>query len=196
MSDPTSKHGQAQVRIQGLQDFQMKMRELPVNLQKKVLRTLLRDSMKLVREDARVHAPSLTTAVIGPDGTPRRLPGTVRKAISVRTSKAEAGQGNVGVFVNVRPLAGIVYRGPKGGRVLVRKSRRGADNPRDPYYWRWLEFGTGQRSGKRAGSPNRGAVRAYRFLHSAASRLSDVVGEFAKKMSAWVNQADQSGKIE
>ena len=138
--------GPAHVRIEGMREFMVKLNDLPVRLQKGVLRKLMRESMKIVRDDARATVPVLASPVIGKDGSPRRLPATVRKALSVRTSSQEARDGNVGVFVNVRPLKGNVYRGRGAGRVLVRKSQSGADNPRDPYYWRWLEFGTAQRT--------------------------------------------------
>jgi HK97 gp10 family phage protein len=58
---------------------------------------------------------------------PYRKPGTVKQAIRVRTSKADRRAGDVGVFVNVRP---------------AKAGQRGAKNPNDPFYWRWLEFGT------------------------------------------------------
>jgi hypothetical protein len=56
-----------------------------------------------------------------------RKPGTVQKAVSVRTSKASRQAGNVGVFVNVRP---------------AKKGQRGAKNWRDPFYWSFLYRGT------------------------------------------------------
>jgi HK97 gp10 family phage protein len=199
------------VRIHGLAEFRAKMAELPRTLQRKVLRGLMRDSMKLVRETARTEAPVLQTQPRNPDGTPRRLPGTLRRAISVRTSKAEDKAGNVGVFVNVRPLKGNVYRGRGANRVLVRKSQRGADNPRDPYYWRWLEFGTRMRRsvrGKRVKidrkatfypattGANRGRVQAYGFLKTAAARLDDAVKRFTAGLSDWVAKANSSGRVD
>jgi hypothetical protein len=174
------------IKINGLQEFKTLLADMPERMRKGVLRTLLRDSMKLVREDARANAPTLSRPVLDSRGAPIRLPGTVKRAISVRTSKADAKDGNVGVFVNVRPLAGNVYKRAGGQRVLVRKSRRSAVNPRDPYYWRWLEFG---RKGK-------APARAFKFLHSAADALPRAFEEFKRGMQQWVGRADKTGKID
>jgi HK97 gp10 family phage protein len=56
-----------------------------------------------------------------------RKPGTVRDAISIRISKDGRANGDVGVFVNVKPAKG---------------SDRGANSPNDPFYWRFLHFKT------------------------------------------------------
>ena len=56
-----------------------------------------------------------------------RKPGTVRDAIRIRSSKDINRTGDVGVIVNVKPAKG---------------SDRGARSPNDPFYWRFLEFGT------------------------------------------------------
>lgn len=212
MSDSIHKDGPVQVRIEGVQAFMLKLRELTPVLQKKVLRPMMRDAMKIVREDARAHVPVLGRPVLNSAGVPRRLPGVLRKAISVRTSKDDAQDGNVGVFVNVRPLKGNVYRGKGPNRVLVRKSQRSADNPKDPYYWRWIEFGTAQRTSVRSKKvkddkggtrwiasgrgANRGAVRPYLFLHSAADRLGAAAKDLQKRMSDWLARADATGRID
>ena len=67
-------------------------------------------------------------------GAPYRAPGTVKKAIRVRTSKVATRAGDVGVFVNVRPAKGAKYstrtRSVMGlkvrTRTLKRASQRGA----------------------------------------------------------------------
>lgn len=199
------------VRIHGIESFVKVLRDLPATLQKKVIRQMLRDSMKTVRESARAYAPVLQKPV-DKNGYPRRLPGTLRRAISVRTSKVEAKAGNVGVFVNVRPLPGNVYRGKGKARVLVKKSSSHADNPRDPYYWRWLEFGTQKRNSVKGrkvkdhrgeyvymagvGGKNRGRVKPYEFLHKSASRLDEAFDKFKVMMTDWVNKTDKTGRIE
>lgn len=191
------------VEIKGLAEFKAKLSTLPATLQRSKLREIMRDAMKIVRENARAKAPKLAAPVLR-KGYPVRLPGTLRNAISVRTSKQEAKAGNVGVFVNVRPLPGNVYK--RGGSfvnkdgyrskryTLVKKSQRSADNPRDPYYWRWIEFGTKARKTK-AGK-NLGAVKPVKFLHGAADSLQVAADRLMQGMSEWVNQADKSGKIE
>lgn len=194
---------EAKVTIQGLAEFRQKMAELPMQLQKKHLREFMRDAMKTVRDSARAAAPRLEKAVTK-NGVPTRLPGTLRRAISVRSSKQEAQQGNVGVFVNVRPLKGNTYRragsfvNPQGNRqpryLLVKKSQRSAENPRDPYYWRWIEFGTKQRRTK--SGANRGSGPRYEFLQKASKSLASAVDVFERNLQAWIQKANQSGRIE
>ena len=110
------------VRIEGLDNLKRKLAEVPKAMRKRVLRNALAAGAREVRDVAKRNAPVMTL------GTslkaPYRKPGTVKQAIRVRTSKADRRAGDVGVFVNVKPL--------KGG---------GAKNPNDPYYWRWQEFG-------------------------------------------------------
>lgn len=200
---PSQSSAQPKVQIKGLNEFKAKMVQLPVQLQKKHMRTMMRDAMKLVRDDARANAPKLTTPVTK-NGMPTRLPGTLRNAISVRTSRAEEKAGNVGVFVNVRPLPGNKYRsaGTKTNKdgytsrryVLVKKSERGADNPRDPYYWRWIEFGTKGRKTK--GGKALGAVRPYKFLQGAADKLQAAADKFSANLQAWVAKTNNTGRIE
>lgn len=174
------------VQVKGLGEFKSLMSSLPERMRKGIIRKLLRDSMKLVREDARANAPVLSGPKLDRRGVPVRLPATVRRAISVRTSKAEDKAGNVGVFVNVRPLKGNVYKGSGKQRVLVKKSTRSASNPRDPFYWRWLEFGRNKG----------GAMRGRKFLHQAADALPRAFDEFKKNMQAWVASVNKSGNID
>lgn len=210
MSDSFKGDG-VMVQLRGLAEFRAKLATLPAKVQRGELRSMMRDAMRLVRDSARGHAPKLDKPVLGKGGTPRRLPGTLRKAISVRTSKAADKAGNVGVFVNVRPLEGNVYRGRGRNRVLVKQSQRGADNPRDPYYWRWMEFGTQMRRsvrGKRikldrkwtfypaTTGANRGRVRATEFLQKAAKTLGAAVKKFEQSFQGWAAKADRTGRID
>lgn len=191
------------VTIKGLAEFKAKLADMPAKMQKGVLRTLMREAMMVVRQDARANAPRLAKPVLK-NGVPVRLPGTLQKAISVRTSKAEEKAGNVGMYVNVRPLKGNTYKragsfinknGNKQARyLLVKKSQRSADNPRDPYYWRWIEFGTKDRKTKSGKS--RGSVRAFGFLHKAADSLQLAVDRFTDGMANWARQANNTGRIE
>lgn len=194
---------EAKVTIKGLAEFQVQMAQLPAKLQRGALRSMMRDAMKLVRDDARANAPKLSAPVLK-NGVPTRLPGTLRNAISVRSSKTEDKVGNVGVFVNVRPLKGNTYRkagtfinakGNKQSRyLLTKKSQRGADNPRDPYFWRWIEFGTKARKTKSGKAL--GAVRPYKFLQGAADKLQAAADKLSANLQAWVARANNTGRVE
>lgn len=175
------------VRVQGLEQLQAKFKEIPLTLRKRILRNALAAGARVVRDDARRNAPLLS----GARKAPYRTRGTVRDAIVVRTSKVARREGNVGVFVNVKLLPGNQYKtvttkGWRGGtvkhRVLVKRSARGATNPRDPFYWRWLEFGT-KKMGARA------------FLKPAAAKLGEALTVFEQKVGAWLASVEAGGPI-
>ena len=123
-----------EVTLEGIDDMARRLRDVPIALRKKVLLRALRKGAQIISRDAKAGAPVLKRPA------PFRKPGTVKKAISVRTSKVARKSGDVGVFVGVKPLRGA--RQKKLGRA-------GAKNPNDPYYWRFLEFDTRHGPGKK-----------------------------------------------
>ena len=160
------------IKITGLDELKTILRGIPQKLRRRVLRNALAAGGRVVRDAARQAAPIISAAdPMVQKGW--RKPGTLRNAITVRTSKAAAKAGNVGVFVNVRPAKGAVYRTTSrtvGGtkvkqRTMTRASQRGAKNPADPFYWRFVEFGT-----RRAG--------ATPFLRVATKTLGTALEKF------------------
>lgn len=133
-----------QVKIEGLDQIIAALRSLPDKLRKRALRNALAAGARIVRDAARADAPVLKKP------SRYRKAGTVRNAIVVRTSKRDKANGDVGVFVNVKPAKGAKYKttttkvlGIKfKGKKLIRASQRGAKSDSDPFYWRWIEFGT------------------------------------------------------
>ena len=115
-------------KVTGFDHLAAQLREIPRAMRVRVLRNALAAGARLVRDEARRQAPILQLR----NARPGRKPGTVRRAISVRTSKADRKAGDVGVFVNVRPAPGAKFR--KG--VKVRASQRGANNRRLPSWLR------------------------------------------------------------
>lgn len=177
-------------RVEGLADLTAKLKTLPDVMRKRVLRNALAAGARIVRDEAKRNAPVLTPE--NARSAPYRKPGTVRDAIAVRTSKVARSDGNVGVFVNVRPARGAAFRtetvrssllGVKvKRRTLKRESQRGARSPNDPFYWRFLEFGT-----KR--------MQARSFLQPAADRLPDALKKFTDEVTRWVNKVNQRGDL-
>ena len=153
------------VRIEGLDEFKRKLAEVPKAMRKRVLRTALAAGAREVRDVAKRNAPVMTL------GTslkaPYRKPGTVKQAIRVRTSKADRRAGDVGVFVNVRP---------------AKAGQRGAKNPNDPFYWRFLEFGTRK-------------MPARPFLQRATSALPKALTIFQERIAKWINETNRSGQV-
>lgn len=157
------------VKVTGLDEIRAELTALPVKLKARALMNALRASGRIIRNEARRLTPVLKVPVRR-KGQLIRKPGTVRDALSVRTSKRARRAGDVGVFVNVRPAKG---------------RNRGAENPYDPFYWRWLEFGrkakAGTQRGKRRVRPV-AAAPAYRFLQGAVSKLPAALAEFERKL--------------
>jgi HK97 gp10 family phage protein len=189
-------------RVKGLDDLKRKFREIPRVLRTRLLRNWLAAGARLVRDEAKRLAPVLKKPAR------YRKPGTVRDAIRVRTSKAARRAGDVGVFVNVKPVA--------TGKTAEGVKRRGAKSAIDPFYWRWLEFGRAARraTGSRSrvarvkvgnvevlkGVRFRRALRAVsslpalKFLTRSAGKLPDALRLFETRAAAWFAKTN-TGKI-
>ena len=153
------------VRIEGLDNLKRKLAEVPKAMRKRVLRNALAAGAREVRDVAKRNAPVMTLGTSL--NAPYRKPGTVKQAIRVRTSKADRRAGDVGVFVNVRP---------------AKSGQRGARNPNDPFYWRFLEFGTKK-------------MPAKPFLQRATSALPKALTIFEARIAKWIQETDRSGQV-
>lgn len=166
-----------EARFSGLPDLVAALKAFAPKLRGQALRQPLAAAGRVVRNEAR----RLTPVIDSKDPAVRagrRKPGTVRDAISVRTSKRDRKAGNVGVFINVRPAS---------------KGSRGAKSPTDPYYWQWLEFGRNARAaGTRIAKRGRrrrqvikvravGAIAGFKFLTRAAAALPQALRVFSAK---------------
>lgn len=191
------------VRVQGLEQLKAAFREIPLQLRRRYLRTWLAAGARVVRDEGKRLAPVLSKPA------PYRKPGTVRDAIRVRTSKLSRRDGDVGVFVNVKPLGKGEIRSFKAGG-----GGSGFKNPNDPYYWQWLEFGRAGRAGagararvardKRAGVKGVrfrralravGPMRAFGFLQRAAEKLPVALRSFEAAAGKWFAKINASGKV-
>lgn len=135
-----------QFKARGFDELVKRLEALtPLLRRKYVLRAMLTGAEVVRRRAAEpiVAVPVLSKPIYR-NGKLYRKPGTLRDAISVRTSKDDRRNGDVGAFVNVRPARG---------------SDRGANSPNDPFYWRFVEFGTKK-------------MRARPFLRKGAQELT------------------------
>lgn len=148
------------VTVIGIADYTAILRDIPHRLRRKAILNALKAGARVVQKAARDATPIMSQAEALK--APYRKPGTVRGAISVRTSSAATAVGDVGVFVNVRPA--------KGGNV-------GAKNPNDPFYWRFLEFGTKN-------------MPAVRFLDYGAAQLSTALSVFEQTLGPEIQRLD------
>ena len=115
------------VKLEGVDALNKALAEATKQIRTKAVRSALRKAGQVISKEAKQAAPVLSAP------TKTRKPGTVKKAIAVRASKFARQAGNEGVFINVRPL--------RGSRQKT-LGKAGAKNPNDPFYWRFVEFGT------------------------------------------------------
>lgn len=148
-------------KVNGIPELKTALAGLVPKLRRQALRNALAAGARVVRDEARRRAPVLQPTL----RAPYRKPGTVRKAVSVRTSKAARRAGDVGVFVNVRP---------------AKRGQRGAKSQNDPFYWRFLEFGTKK-------------MAARPFLQAGARKLGDALEAFKRVIGPQIDKMNRKG---
>uniref|UniRef100_UPI00403DDDE0 HK97-gp10 family putative phage morphogenesis protein n=1 Tax=Pasteurella multocida TaxID=747 RepID=UPI00403DDDE0 len=117
------------VKVDGLDKLQKAMQELGRKTSNRIAVKAMRKGGAIVRDQARQNAPVLKETV------PHRRAGTLKKAISSRTKVIRGGKTKTYVWV----------KGLSTKQVLKFKDKTGkasAYNPKDPFYWRFVEFGT------------------------------------------------------
>lgn len=145
-----------EAKVRGIPDLKAALAGVVPELRRRILRNALAAAARVVRDDARRRAPVIAASARAVRQG-YRSPGTLRQAIVVRTSKQARRRGDVGVFVNVRP---------------AKKGQRGAKSRTDPFYWRFVEFGT------KYFRPGAGV----QFLQRAANRLPEALQVFIAKV--------------
>lgn len=173
------------VRLEGIDKLRAALAEASATIRKKAVRGALREAGKVIQAAARAAAPVLAVP------TDTRASGTVRKAIAVRASRFARQQGDEGVFINVRPAKGAKYKatghkllGVKWKtRQLVRVSQRGANSPTDPFYWRFLEFGTRKMAARpflRPAAETKGQEVVAKFMASVIPQIEKLNAKVGK----------------
>jgi HK97 gp10 family phage protein len=148
-------------KVTGIPDLKAALAGVLVQMRRNVLRASLAKAGRVIRDEARRRAP-----ILRPGRRVKfRTPGLLRKSIVVRTSKLARKRGDVGVFVNVRP---------------AKAGQRGAKSPADPFYWRFVEFGT---QVFRPGTGLQFLQRAARLLPQALQVFIDDVGPQVQKLN-------------
>lgn len=125
----------AEIEIRGLRELRERMLALPKKLDRQVLGGALMEAAQPIRDDARRRAPVLQQFDI------RRRPGTVQRAIRSQRARPLPGM-TATVIIRVKRLTGAQVRRFKAQQAAKGLSIVGANNPNDPFYWWWLEFGT------------------------------------------------------
>lgn len=123
-------------QISGTEDLARALRDLAPDLRRGPALRALRKGMDPVLKRAVAETPMLAQPVLR-DGKVIRNPGTLRRALRIRTSKDTAKTGDVGVFLNFKPLQRSAITAFKNDT-----GRPGSQNPNDPFYWRFVVFAT------------------------------------------------------
>lgn len=122
------------IKIEGLDELRRALRLLPENIQKNQLAKATRQGAMVIRDEAKPRVPILQQ----PD--PRRKAGVLRNAVR---STAGRRNGSVGTaYVYVRTLTKRMIAKFKKAQAAKGLKIQGAANPNDPFYWRFIEFGT------------------------------------------------------
>ena len=164
--------------VEGLERLKIAFSGIPDKLRRKVLLSALRKGAAVVRKAARAATPELAKP------TPYRTKGLLKKRLMVRVSRASKAAGHVGVFVNVRPAEGTQYvkhnlLGVKY-KTIKRESQRGARSPNDPFYWRFVNFGT--KKGNKLPATN--------FLEAGAAVLPQALEIFEREIGPAIQKLD------
>lgn len=148
------------VKLDGVEDLKIALAEASVHIRTRAVRSALREAGKVIQAAARAAAPVLKV----PSKT--RTPGTVKRNVVVRASKFARAAGDEGVYINVRGIR---------GRARVKKlGKGGAKNPNDPYYWRFLEFGTRKMAARpflRPSAASKGQEAIAKFMQSVVPQI-------------------------
>lgn len=150
-------------KISGIPDLRAALAGIVPKLRRRALRNALAAGARLVQRSARAATPVLNPSALAVRKGYRTL-GLVRKSTNVRTSKVARRRGDVGVFVNVRP---------------AKRGARGAKNPNDPFYWRFIEFGTVN------------GTRAWQFLQRSANVLPAALEVFKKTIGPAIDKLNK-----
>lgn len=150
------------VKLEGVEELKTALADAASKIRTKAVRSALREAGKVIQAAAKAAAPVLRVP------SAYRKPGTVAKNIAVRASKFARRMGDEGVFINVRPIGSSKARQGKLGKA-------GATNPNDPYYWKFLEFGTRKMAARpmlRPAANAKGSEAIRKFMDSVVPQIN------------------------
>lgn len=148
------------VKLEGVEDLKRALSEASKTIRTKAVRGALREAGKVIQAAARAAAPVLSVP------SKNRKPGTIKRNIVVRASKLARQAGSEGVYVSVR--------GIRGKARVKRLGKAGANNPNDPYYWRFVELGTRKMAAKPFMQPaaeSKGQQAVDKFMQSVVPQI-------------------------
>lgn len=117
------------VKVTGLKELGQALENLGRKTKNKLGAKAMRKGGTIIRDQARANAPMLKEKV------PHRKRGTLKKHIVASTKPQKDGSIRTIIFVRQLKTSKVLeFKGKTG--------KSGAYNPNDPFYWRFVEFGT------------------------------------------------------
>lgn len=166
--------GEFKLKVDGIDGLRIELQKLAPEMRRGPGRRALVKGAEPVLARAIVETPELSRDVYKRGRLVRRK-GTLRRALKIRSSKDVNKTGDVGVFVNIKPLT-------KGAIADFKAAtgRGGGDNPDDPFYWRWVHFAT-----KRNKNPKPFLTRAANAVLESVSLpiISAVLKQYVEKLN-------------
>jgi len=149
--------GEFKIKVNGVDELKTQLLTLAPELRRGSARRALRAGAKPILAKAIAETPRLKKDIYR-RGVMIRRAGTLQRSLTIRNSKDVNRTGDVGVFVNIKPLT-------KGAVMSFKQAtgRRSSTNPDDPFYWKFIEFST-----RRNPNPAKFLRKAGEILASAA----------------------------
>lgn len=160
--------------VGGLRALAEELAKLAPDLRRGPAARALRAGAQPVLQRAIAETPQLS-ADIFKRGKMIRRAGTLKRALKIRASKDVNRTGDVGVFINYKPLAKSAIQAFKDNT-----ARNAADNPDDPYYFRWVIFST-----KRNNKPKRALqISGEIMLATSLPLIEQSLSEYFTKLNS------------
>jgi len=153
------------VELKGLDGIENALKSLEKKMRTKEVSAMLIKGAEVVKAEIKRNTPVMRGGA-KKNKTKTRTAGLVKKRVLIRKSSVDRRQGNIGVFVNVRP---------------TKKENRGAKSRLDPFYWSFINQGWTPGNRKKTTSKKKVrtikkptySIRGKKFMQSGAPKLSE-----------------------
>ena len=178
-----SSASNTEVKIAGLKELVAALNQMPAEIERKAVYAALGGAARIVRDAAIANAPEIS------DSDPKvtagtRKKGTIKRAIRASRSKINKGQkGLYEMIVRVKPLKARARKAFK-----QTTGKMGKDNPDDPFYWWWVEFGTSKMSARPFLRPAFTTTKEAQLL-AIRKRMAASMAAYARKVSGGQRRA-------
>ena len=167
--------GEFKMTVAGIEALRDELYKLAPELRRGPARRALVKGMAPVLARAIALTPKLAKDIYR-DGKMIRRAGTLKRALTIRSSKDVNKTGDVGVFVNIKPLA-------KGAVADFKAAtgRKSSSNPQDPFFWRFVHFATKRNNKPRPFLTQSGEVLQTSSLGIVTTELTAYFARLNKK---------------